>query len=75
MATANAVHVDECHSDRLAGITFENWGHISTSEFTRKREKVKIINHYVVLIYIYTIRKYSWCSIKCLFKSLGLTKI
>ena len=42
MATANAVHVDECHSDRLAGITFENWGHISTAEFTRKREKVNM---------------------------------
>ena len=27
MATGNAVHVDECHSDRIAGITFENWGH------------------------------------------------
>ena len=43
MATGNAVHVDECHSDRLAGITFENWGHISPAEFTRKREKVNLI--------------------------------
>ena len=41
MATGNAVHVDECHSDRIAGITFENWGHISPVEFTRKREKVR----------------------------------
>jgi hypothetical protein len=40
MATGNAVHVDECHSDRLAVITFANWGHISPSDFARKRDKV-----------------------------------
>ena len=43
MATGNAAHVNACHSDRLAGITFDNWGHITPAEFTRKREKVEII--------------------------------
>ena len=42
MATGNAVHADECYSDRLAVIKFENWGHISPSDFARKRDKVYI---------------------------------
>ena len=43
MATGNAVHVDECHGDRLAIIPFENWGYISPTDFTRKRKKVNLL--------------------------------
>ena len=32
-----------CQGERYAGITFNNWSHISPAEFTRKQEKVYFV--------------------------------